>query len=624
MTSRLPTETYRITDPIERLQLCVTLRKRATDGERRLRGEQATEKRKRRVLRLSRASAKAAGAASVDGDDKASAASDDDADGSDAGGEEDVRAEREEEEQLLCPPRTFKWQEKAFSRQEVRRLRALDQGSMRRRQSSIISFFAGSEASDAPQLSNHLRAEFERLDSETRAADGSPYEGEMIYTRVNAEQYSDLADWAVQYTDSASETLTPLARAVLTGSFVKQHRDMLGEAACVSMHVLATIPADDDQAAAGRRRSSFGGARFSLVPGSRSADEPEANLGEEVTLCVLRLYPAGRLDIRPPLSVETSGSDDGDRLARWYAIPGTRYEYKLENLAEPQGAAAAEQEAIAERLAKQLSVASGPAAPGRAMAELDFSSPARRAARVHYFIQLDSATAFSADVLFVAYYALAAPGWTLMPNCQATAVTQVSYVRGADERAVFGFPIELVLESDGPPTSARPPLSLFFSVTSRDLHERMTQLGYAHCAPPAEAGGQQMEVQAWRLAETRVDALRRFFVGGAEELADLRALSLPDALDMSQPQVLNKHGLQTISSGSLQLTVHTVIQQHQPALAKGPARPAALAKIAEVARRPPDLGALRGVVGVSTLARSETAADRVLRRLEERRRAEAA
>ena len=37
----LPTETYRVTDPIENLQLCVTLRKRATEGERRLKGASA-------------------------------------------------------------------------------------------------------------------------------------------------------------------------------------------------------------------------------------------------------------------------------------------------------------------------------------------------------------------------------------------------------------------------------------------------------------------------------------------------------------------------------------------------------------------------------------------------------
>jgi hypothetical protein len=61
------------------------------------------------------------------------------------------------------------------------------------------------------------------------------------------------------------------------------------------------------------------------------------------------------------------------------------------------------------------------------------------------------------------------------------------------------------------------------------MHERMAQLGYAHISPPAEAGMRTVEVQAWRLAEERTDALRRYFIGGTEELSDLRALALPDA-----------------------------------------------------------------------------------------------
>ena len=79
---------------------------------------------------------------------------------------------------------------------------------------------------------------------------------------------------------------------------------------------------------------------------------------------------------------------------------------------------------------------------------------------------------------------------------------------------VFGFPLELAAESDGPPSATRPPLSLFLSVISRDVHERSTQLGYAHVPLPGRAGGDVRNAGAWRLAEGRADALRRFFVGG--------------------------------------------------------------------------------------------------------------
>ena len=44
--------------------------------------------------------------------------------------------------------------------------------------------------------------------------------------------------------------------------------------------------------------------------------------------------------------------ESAPRLARWYGVPGTRFEYRIENLAESDGAEEHEQAAIAERLAK--------------------------------------------------------------------------------------------------------------------------------------------------------------------------------------------------------------------------------------------------------------------------------
>jgi hypothetical protein len=255
--------------------------------------------------------------------------------------------------------------------------------------------------------------------------------------------------------------------------------------------------------------------------------------------------------------------------------------------------------------------------------ELDFVGPPRKAARVVHFIELVSAEGFGPVPLYIAYYALAAPGWRLLPHCVASAVTQTSIVHGAHQRAVFGFPIELALESDGPPSAARPPLSLFLSIVSRDAHERMTQLGYAHIAPPAVAGYTESELGAWRLAESRTDALRRFFVGGTEELRDLRALDVPEGFDVSKPAVLNKHGLQTVTAGRVRVQIHTVVQQQQPAAAsKAPAKAKADATRRDFGRPKPELGTLKGVLNVSTLARAETAVDRVKKRLDERRRLE--
>ena len=72
-----------------------------------------------------------------------------------------------------------------------------------------------------------------------------------------------------------------------------------------------------------------------------------------------------------------------------------------------------------------------------------------------------------------------------------------------------------MLESDGLPTSARPPLTLFFSVMSIDAWERHRHLGYAYFSPPVESGVCVREISSWKLAETRENALHNFFIGGA-------------------------------------------------------------------------------------------------------------
>lgn len=630
-------ETYRHGDPIENLLLSVTLRRRQGvledgaaqssfaspgSGRTQLSSPKTRAQRRKRSNRLE------------EGDE--AAGSDEEAEDDELLATQPVGADDEDEEQpVLVAQRTFHWQEKVFGPLEVRAIRPRDEGSLRGRRRTL-AFWRNAALDATPiALSNHHREVFERQEREAieKDPDGPGFVGEKLFSRVHSEQYFDPSDAGLRFTDSPSEVVTPLARNVASGAFVQQHRDMLGEAASVHMYIFACLPVEDEtekaEARSFLRRSIIG----SFVGGGGGAQGgPEQ---QEVLLCTLRLYPGGRLDVKPPFSVEPRAPGSADpnalRKGRWYHVPGYqgRYEFCLENLAEaPKGSGGGDRsapayESITERMAKVNLHAKSTVS--RSLPEPSFAAPSHRAARVHYLVELESASGFGPRSLYVAYYALAAPGWKLLPHCVASAVTQTSEVRGDEQRAVLCFPIELTLESDGPPTEARPPLSLFFSIVSRDAHDRMTQLGYAHHAPPAVAGMETSQVGAWRIAEGRVDAMRRFFVGGAEELRDLRALSLPEGFDVMSPQCLNKHGLRTVSTGSLTLKTSTIVQQQQAPLATKPAAKGAAAdkKAADALRRSaPEMGSLRGVLGVNTLARSETNQDKVKRRYEERLRAQ--
>ena len=110
-------------------------------------------------------------------------------------------------------------------------------------------------------------------------------------------------------------------------------------------------------------------------------------------------------------------------------------------------------------------------------------------------------------------------------------------------------------------------------------------------------------------------------VGGLEEMRDLRAIALPDGF--SGP-CLNKHGLSTNTSGKLHLRVNSVLQQEQEATTV--ARPSTRAASTE--RAPPSvrkqLAPFKAIKDAHALGASDTAADRVRRRLEERSKARVA
>lgn len=192
-------------------------------------------------------------------------------------------------------------------------------------------------------------------------------------------------------------------------------------------------------------------------------------------------------------------------------------------------------------------------------------------------------------------------------------------MRGEARRAVLAFPLELTLESSGEPQDARPPLTLFFAILSLDAFGRHAALGYAHAPLPARSGASRLTCSAWCPAPTRTDAQRTFFIGGSEELHDLRALSLPDGFEGA---TLSRHGLQTLSSGSVVLQLNTLLHQQPgvagPLSAAGTGGTAAIAAAA-AARNLSANSALRAISQARTLGASESAADRVKRRLEERR-----
>ena len=169
MAAHLPGETYRITDPIENLQLSVTLRRRATEGERRVKADgSAGDRPGRRFLPKRGNRGSSAASVPVTAEQPGSDEEVDEDEGEEAGEGTRLKVETEEAEQLLCPPRTFRWQEKVFSRAEVDRIRKMagqsDQQQGRRRSLLGAAAALGERLlregpGELPKMSNRIRAE---------------------------------------------------------------------------------------------------------------------------------------------------------------------------------------------------------------------------------------------------------------------------------------------------------------------------------------------------------------------------------------------------------------------------------------------------------------------------------
>ena len=647
--------TYRLADPIENMKLEVTLRKRGTRGER-LVGEASDKPRRSRRGKKKKPKPERDQARRrrrrPTGDDEAEERGeeeeDDDGDGDDDEGEDAEEEEEEEEEPLPEKParserlplrggeeeddRTvatavFHWQEKVFSPTEVSDVRQ----TKREGPGLLGRFFRGRRDDFARTRRRELLAQY---DAETKARTGGDYQGQVLHSWVDWENDRDAADYVTRYTSSEREEVTPLARAVLTGSNAETHRDALGEGDCMRMAIMAELPLSELPPPPKLMGVESVGERVK----GRLAGREEKQFGL-IRLCSLRLSSGGRLDVRPPLAAAAAeleaedptltaeaaaaASDEG-----WHRVPNSRYEWRLRNLADepPKPDWAGADKAAADKPDKAAGAAAAGTAGTAARAAaavlgLDFSMPSGQAARLHYFCNLQAAEGFGPESLYVQYFAHAAPGWRLAPQCVATAITQKSVVRGAEQRAILSFPIELTLESDGAPTAARPPLTLFFSVNTLDAFGRHTALGYAHVPLPGRTGCATHRVRGWVPVTTRYDAQRNFFVGGSEELHDLRALSIPEGFGdgLGGKGALNRHGLQTLSTGSVEVSVNTVLQQHQIPVQPLAAGALGGADAAAAAKSFNANNTLRAISTARTLGASETAADRVKRRLEERR-----
>jgi len=122
----------------------------------------------------------------------------------------------------------------------------------------------------------------------------------------------------------------------------------------------------------------------------------------------------------------------------------------------------------------------------------------------------------------------------------------------------FSHPFNIACNLEAKSTAHWP--KLFLKVCSYDYWDRHRVIGYGWVSLPQTPGHHKLTVTTWYPRGTRQAQLRSWFIGGSPEVQDIQNICVGSAAD--QIKILNKFGLQTVTSGSVEIIVDTIIQGH--------------------------------------------------------------
>ncbi|KAK3868937.1 hypothetical protein Pcinc_025715 [Petrolisthes cinctipes] len=290
---------------------------------------------------------------------------------------------------------------------------------------------------------------------------------------------------------------------------------------------------------------------------------PTENLGEtqayEVVLCELRFDTQGQLTVTPDF---TRPATKPHRIES-YGADNAQYEYKIENISPIRSLEEHQQEArLAEQLSKQR------IEEVHQVAGLEWEDGGeRKEGEVRLVVtgEITRALHFDdASSLYVHYALYLPPGWSSNSGSECEGFTPscvVSYIDGVPT-ANYSTPFSLDLTRH---QSGRSWPLLLLAAYSVDWLGRDRDEGYASFTLPTPGDTGRNDdnesvhtVAMWRPAQTSpLDKMRRFFLGGCQLITDFTYLALPVS---TQVERVSRLGFNTVSSGSVELRVSSVVQ----------------------------------------------------------------
>ncbi|CAF0909047.1 unnamed protein product [Adineta steineri] len=206
----------------------------------------------------------------------------------------------------------------------------------------------------------------------------------------------------------------------------------------------------------------------------------------------------------------------------------------------------------------------------------EFDTPPPAVLKLNVFGEIVSGKNFEYDNIYVYYYLDLPDYWYAEPSMIFSGYTHTASTTKSsknDDVVYYSHPFEFELWYKPSAVSADHELprmpKIYFQVASQDVWNRHRVEGYTYIDIPSLPGFYNEELSCWRpRGDSIFNELRRFYIGGSNELEDISYVSIPKQFESEKNNntPLSRFGFRTVSTGLLNIRLNVVFQSQSLAM----------------------------------------------------------
>lgn len=392
----------------------------------------------------------------------------------------------------------------------------------------VMNYRQGNPICDDANQSNNLAKKIQKeIDKD------SNYRGEEIFTRTTDDKYIHPSEIDRPFKSKTGRSPTALAEAVLEEKGDQELIDIL-HTEMQSMHIFASLTALD---------------------GSQ----------HEELLCIIRSYPNGRIDVRPPFSNKAKPPSRKDKqAAKKDEKPLTYYKFDM-----PQSGTVTYTVEVIEDKAHEESpfertllndIKRRRAIFDAAQADCELAHPPESPQiRMFYRGEIATALMYEAENVAVEYTIVPPEKWYFEDATELKGCSQLADCKDTNGVAYINMPIDFVARCD---SQTAPTLQV--TLHSYTPNNSRIVVGYGSCQLPMTRGSHTITFDVWRVRGTVLEELKLQFLDSGLEIqpdpgaTDMTNLLLRPPIEKATP--INNFGLRTIGTGKVTVKFNLAMQ----------------------------------------------------------------